>query len=131
MPAGGMSTDVEPVRIATKTRGVLVNPGNAAANLIGHHLQIAARRLDCNEVEHHEMCTGIDEHFCRIGVVLGFADQPCTTMDEHEYWRIRPRRAMDVELLGLGRPIRFAPWCSNPRARQLAVARQSTDDLGL
>src|SRR5436190_8397321 len=37
MPAGGMSADVQPTRITAKTRGVLVNPGDAAANLIGHH----------------------------------------------------------------------------------------------
>src|SRR5215467_5533778 len=86
MPAGGMSTDVKPVRVATKTRGVFVNPGDAATNLIGHHAQITARRLDCNEVERHEMRAGIDKHFRRISVVLGFATQPRTAVDEHEYW---------------------------------------------
>src|SRR5216683_2420084 len=77
------------------------------------------------------MRAGIDKHFGRIGVVLGLAAEPCTAMDKREYWCIGTRRAVDVELLRLGRTISFAPRRPKPHARQLAAARLPTDDLGL
>src|SRR5262249_4842551 len=77
------------------------------------------------------MRTGIGEHFCRIGVVPGLAAEPCAAMDEHEYRCIGARRTVDVQLLRLSRTISFAPRRPKPRAHQLTVAREPTDDLGL
>src|SRR5215467_14811864 len=77
------------------------------------------------------MCARIDEHFCGKGVVLRFPAEPCAAMHEYEYWCIWTRRAVDVEFLRHGRTISFTPRRSKPRARQLAVAHQPTDSLGL
>src|SRR5262245_32163276 len=77
------------------------------------------------------MGAGVDEHFCRIGVVLGLADEPCTTMDAYEDRCIGARCTVDVQLLRLGRTISLAPRHPKPRAHQLTVAREPRDDLGL
>src|SRR5262245_40829062 len=94
MPAGGMSSDVKATRVAAKTCGVFVNPCDAATNLISHHAEVAARRPDRNEVECDVMRAGIDEHFCRIGIVLSLAAEPCTAVNAYEYWCIRARSAL-------------------------------------
>jgi hypothetical protein len=39
--------------------------------LIRHHAQVAARRLNRNEVERNEVRAGIYEHFRSVCVVLG------------------------------------------------------------
>ena len=84
MTAQGMAADIEPFRIATETRRVPIGPGDGAAHLLGHDAQIAVRRADRNEIQHDVMRAGIDQHFGRIGIVLGLAAEPGAAMDEDE-----------------------------------------------
>ena len=57
---GGMAADVETVRIAAETRGVFVDPCNAAADLVRHHAKVAVCCLNRDEIEHDVMGASID-----------------------------------------------------------------------
>jgi len=50
MPARGLASQVKPVGIATEIRGVPVNPGDGAADLIGEHDETPADILHPGEV---------------------------------------------------------------------------------
>jgi hypothetical protein len=60
-----MAADVELVWLAAKAGGVPIDPGNAAADLLRHNSQIAARRFDGDEIESQVMGAGLTMGGCR------------------------------------------------------------------
>src|SRR6266851_4103745 len=64
---------VDSVGIAAETRGVLVDPSDAAAYLRRHHAEVSARLLHRIEVQDDIMRPSIDEHLRGVAAVLGRA----------------------------------------------------------
>src|SRR5262249_26919454 len=125
----GVPADVEPVGVAAIARRVLVGPGDAASDLVSHHPEVAARRLDGDEIERDVDRAGADEQLRRVAKILRLAPEPGAAVDEHEDRRFRPPGAVDVELLDLGRTVGNAHRRAEPGARQLAVRRPSLSAL--
>src|SRR5581483_1210332 len=121
MTTGGMAADIEASGIAAKACGVLVDPGDTAADLIGHHAQVAARRVDMDEVQDDIVDTGIDEEIGGIGEVFGCAEQPSSAMNKDEDRRVRRARRKDVKALDRRRAIGKSLGRAEPLARRLAV----------
>ena len=59
MRARRMAGHVDAVRIAAEARGILADPGDSAAHLLGHRHQVAAGLIDVDEVEHDEVRAGV------------------------------------------------------------------------
>src|SRR5258708_16663974 len=66
MPTRGEAADVEAASVAVEALGVLVDPGDAAPNLVGHHAEIAAGFLDLHEVERGVVRAGVVKHLGRV-----------------------------------------------------------------
>ena len=119
-----MAADIKPACVAAEARRVLVGPGDAAAHLLRHGAQIAARLADGDEVEHHVMRARVDEHLGGKGIVLGFAAEPGAAVNEHEHRRVRAPGAVDVELLARTRAVRCAQRLAQAPAHRLAPRRE-------
>src|SRR6201982_1059505 len=97
-----MTAYVDSVGIASEARGVLVDPGDAAAYLRRHHAEVPARLLHRNEVQCDVMRPGIDEHLGGIAVLFRGAHEPVSAMDEDEDRRIGAVGPVNIELFNLG-----------------------------
>ena len=68
-----MATYIEPIWIAAKTSGILINPRDPATDLICHHTEIAVRRFNGDKVENNVVCASIHKQFCRERIVFCLA----------------------------------------------------------
>src|SRR6185437_16999796 len=84
MAARGMAADKEPIRIAAEALGILVDPGDGALHLLGHHADIAIGAARLDEIEHDEGGAGIVEQLGGVAIFLGLAVEPGAAMDEDE-----------------------------------------------
>ena len=116
MPAGGMTTDIESIRIAVESRGVRIGPGNCSSHLVGHNAQIAVGRADRYKIRDHEMRTGIDEHFRRKTTIRGRTAEPGAAMKVDENRRLGPLGPINVK------PLKLARTVGNPLRRTKARA---------
>jgi hypothetical protein len=82
-----LATDIELVRVAAEMRGIVVYPGDRAADLICKHHEAAADILHSGEVGYDIMCTGGEEHLDRSREILLAAAAPGAAMDEDEVRR--------------------------------------------
>ena len=87
------------VGIASKTRSIFIDPYDAALNLIGHGDEVAAGFDNVLEVEHDEMCAGIDEHFGLRCIACGDFGAPSPAMDVDIDWRVRTPGQIDIKCL--------------------------------
>jgi hypothetical protein len=124
-----LAAEVEAVRIAAKTRNVLPDPGDGAADLIGEHHQIAADVLHPGEVGDDIMRPGGEEHLGRPGKILRAAAAPGAAMDKDKDRRCGPRAAVDVESLDLGPTIGDALGLAQAAPRHCALADAARDQL--
>ena len=124
-----MAADIEPLGIPAEARGVAVDPGNAAAHLLGHHHQIAVGLQHIVEIEHHVVGAGIDEHLGRVGVVRGEPGAPRAAMHEHVDGSIRGLGGEDVEGLHRSRAVGEALGRAEALANDLAVADAALEDV--
>src|SRR5262245_22336136 len=99
MAPGGMAADINSVGIPSKTRSIFIDPYDAAPNLIGHRHEVAAGFDNVVEIEHDEMCAGIDEHFGLRRIARGDFGTPSPAMDENIDWRVRSRGQIDFKCL--------------------------------
>src|SRR4051794_24299535 len=129
MRTGGLTADIDPIAVGAKARGVLVDPGDGAANLVGHRQQAAADILHPGEIGGDVMRPGAHEHFGRGVVVRRLAAGPGAAMNEHEYRRPLARGSEDVELLDLGGAVGDSPRLAEAAAGARAVARPTLPDL--
>ena len=79
-----MAADIDPVRVAAEARGVAVDPGDRAADLLGHREQAAAGILHRGEIRRDEMRPGAHEHLGRRGILVRRAGAPRAAVDEDE-----------------------------------------------
>ena len=84
MPARGLPTDVESVRVAAETGSILVYPGDGTANLIGENHQAAADILHPSEVGHDIMHPSGEEYFGRTCEILRTPAAPGAAMNKDE-----------------------------------------------
>src|SRR5215813_12817991 len=91
-----MATNIEPLGIAAEAFGVLVDPGYAAPNLVGHDHQVAAGFDHIVEIEHGKMSAGVDEHLCLSRIVLCDFDAPSPAMHENIDRRVRRLGRVEV-----------------------------------
>src|SRR3981189_1792922 len=129
MRTGGLTADIDPIAVGTKARGVLVDPGDGAANLVGHWAQAAADILHPGEIGGDVMRPGTHEHFGRGVVVRRLAADPGAAMNEHEYRRPLAPGTEDVELLNFGGAVGDAGRLSDAGPGARAVARPALPDL--
>ena len=127
--AGGMAADIDALGIAAEAFGILVDPGDGAADLRHQHAEVAAGGLHPDEVERDVMRPGIDEHLRRKTGILRRAPAPCAAMHVNEDRRARLAGAIDIELFDIGRTIGHAPRNADARPRRLAVAGEALGDL--
>src|SRR5437764_2409021 len=129
MRTGGLTADIDPIAVAAEARGVLVDPGDGAANLVGHRKQAAADILHPGEIRDDVMRPGAHEHFGRGVVVRRLAAGPGAAINEHEYRRPLARGSEEVEPLDLGGTVGDAPRRAEADAGARAVARPTPPDL--
>ena len=79
-----LATDVKSVWVGVEMRGIVVYPGDRAADLIGKHHEAAADILHPGEVGHDIMRTGGEEHLGWSSEILRAAAAPAATVDKHE-----------------------------------------------
>src|ERR1700730_13394910 len=129
MPARGLATDVEPVRVAVETGGMIVSPRDGAADLIGEHHQAAADILHPGEVGHDIMRS------CGRGTSRpeprnpSLAAAPSAAMNEDKDRCHGASGAVDVKPLDLGRSVGDALGLADPKAREFAVVDAALDQL--
>src|SRR6266436_2698231 len=129
MPARGLATDVEPVRVAVEMGGIVVYPRDGAADLIGEHHQAAADILHPGEVGHDIMRSCGEEHLGRSREILRTAAAPSAAMNEDKDRCHGASGAVDVKLLDLGRSVGDALGLADAKARQFAFADSALDQL--
>src|SRR5438874_2534792 len=129
MRTGGLTADIDPIAVAAEARGVLIDPGDGAAILVGHREQAAADILHPGEIGRDVMRPGPHEHFGGGVVVRRLAAGPGAAMNEHEYRRPLARGSEDVELLDLGGAVGYAPRLAEAEAGARAVARPTLPEL--
>src|SRR5215472_18312757 len=117
MPTRGLASQVKLVGIAIEIRGVPVNPGDGAADLIGEHYETAADILHPGEIGHDIMRSGGDEHLGRSCEISRAAAAPSPAMNEDEDGCRGASGTIDVELLDLGCSVGRAFGFANPLAR--------------
>ena len=127
--AGGMAADIDALGIAAEAFGILVDPGDGAADLRHQHAEVAASGLHPDEVERDVMRPGIDEHLRRKTGILRRAPAPRAAMHVNEDRRARLAGAIDIELFDIGRTIGHAPRRADARPRGLADAGEALGDL--
>src|SRR5256885_193256 len=105
-----MAADIDPLAVAAKACGIFVDPGDRAANLLGHREKAAAGILYPDKIRHDVMRAGAGEHLGRRGIGLGRPRPPGAAMDKDKDRRAAaigiPIGAEEVELLDLGRAVR-------------------------
>src|SRR5215467_10594005 len=99
MTTGGMAADINSVGIPSKIRSVFIDPYDAPLNLIGHRHEVAVGFDNAIEVEHDEMCAGVDEHFGLRRIACGDFGAPSAAMDEDIDWRVRTPGQIDIKRL--------------------------------
>src|SRR6266436_6050792 len=129
MPARGLATDVEPVRVAVEMGGIVVYPRDGAADLIGKHHHAAADVLHPGEVGHDIMRSCGEERLGWSSEILRTAATPGAAMDEDEDRCHGASGAVDVKLLDLGRSVGDALGLPDPTARKFAVVDAALDQL--
>src|SRR3974377_119693 len=129
MTTGGMAADINSLGVATEALGVLVDPYDAALNLVSHGHQIAASLDDIVEVEHNEMGTGIDQHLGLGRTARRDLGTPSAAMDEDIDRRVLALSRVDVERLDWRRSIGQALRCAETLAPPLAVAMAARNYL--
>src|SRR5204863_216276 len=101
-----MAADIDPLAVAAKACGIFVDPGDRAANLLGHREKAAAGILHPDKIRHDVMRAGAGEHLGRRGIGLGRPRPPGAAMDKDKDRRAAaigiPIGAEEVELLDLG-----------------------------
>ena len=102
MSAGRVASDIDALRIAADARGILVDPGNGAADLLHHRHQVAASVLHLHEIEHDKIRAGVHEHFRGKGEFLGLTVAPRAAVDVDIDRRVCTVGPINVELLVLG-----------------------------
>ena len=127
--ARGMAADIDALGIAAKAFGILVDPGDGAADLRRQHAEVAANGLHPDEVERDVMRPGIDEHLRRKPGILRRAPAPRAAVHVNEDRRARLAGAIEVELFDIGRAIGRAPRRADARPRGLAAAGEASGDL--
>src|SRR5438552_813713 len=123
------SAHMDPVGVATEALGVFVDPGDGAADLVGHREQAAAEILHPGKIGGDVMRPSPHEHFGRGVVVRRFAAGPGAAMNKHEYRRPLARGSEDVEPLDLGGAVGDARRLAEAAAGARAVARPALPDL--
>src|SRR5262249_7988931 len=100
-----MAANVDPLGITTKTPGVLIDPGDAAANLIGHGHQVSACLDDVVEVEHSKMSAGVDEHLGVMSIALRQSSAPSAAMHKDIDRRVPSLGRIEIKRLDRCRPV--------------------------
>ena len=113
---------MDAIGIATKARGVPVDPGDGAPHLIRHRHQIAARLDHVDEVQDDMMRASTHEQFGCECIVFGETTLPRAAMHEDADWRVRGGRRIQIERLVGGWAIGDTAWRPQPLAGNVAVA---------
>ena len=129
MPTRRLATDIEPIGVTVETSGILIDPSDGAADLVGENHQVAADILNPSEVGNDVMRVGGQEHLGWTGEILRAPAAPSPAMDEYEDRRQFASGAVYVQSLDLGRAIGDALGLADTMARQFAVADSAADQL--
>src|ERR1043166_9818639 len=133
MRAGGMAADVDPLAVTTKARGIFVDPGDGAANLLGHGEEAAGGILHPDKIGHHVMRAAANEHLGRRGIGFGRARPPRAAMDKDKDRRPATARipigAENIDLLDLGRSVRYAERRPDAPAGALTIGEPAVTPL--
>src|SRR5438067_3549345 len=122
MRTGGLAADMDLIAVAAKTRGIVVDPGDRAADLFSHRKQAAADILHPGKIGNDIMRPGAHEHLGRGVVVRRLAASPGAAMNEYKHRRPLARGAEDVEPLNLCGAVRDARRLAEAGAGPRAVA---------
>src|SRR5262245_65946263 len=103
MSARGMTPDEDTFRIATKARGILVEPCDTSPYLRRHRPKVPASLFDGDKIQGHIVRPGIDENLGRIAVLLCRTHPPGAARDEEEHQGAGSTRPRDVKLCDVSR----------------------------
>src|SRR5437899_8538572 len=129
MGARGMTGKVEPVRVAAELLRVAIDPGDGAADLVGHHGQISAEFLHGREIQNDEVRSSVHERLRGKSVVLREPAAPSPSVNKYVDRSVGTPRGEHVESLDGRRTIGESQRVPQPSARDFAVRRVATGTL--
>ena len=120
MRAGGVTAQVNALRVTAEARRIFVHPRHRTPHLIDHGTQAVACLFHAGEIRRDEMHACFHKQLCGKRVAFGCAPMPRAAVDKNKNRRVGFAGFVDIDLFDIGRAVCHAQRFADALAHRIA-----------